>query len=366
VDRFVGFVVSVLLPTSTLFISGCSNSSGDKAAGIEVVSQDANYFDASAANNDVTTRLEHDFGLLRPGEKVRHRFDIPNDSDQDWTFKKFHINCICTVGHVSGPQVAARDTGWVDLEYRAPSSNSDDQRAIQIEFDESSVPPISLRVKARIRQPVTVTPAELNLSRVGRGQIEERFFEVHNFSEHDWTTISASAKAPWLSVTTTSVPAGEDRLEPRQIWRVVVRARTDKLPSGRHEGQVHVKPVSDDSLESLAVPVMLVVASPVDAIPGSMFFGTVHPGESSTRKVLLSFASTSARAAAESIRLEHDLGYALDLSCAVNSDRFLELSGVLSPSAPRGIVQGRIIISFGQQTLPRLEIPVTARVENGS
>src|SRR5262245_46637087 len=83
-----------------------------------------------------TRLLEEDVGLLRPGQKVRRRFTITNDSGSKWTLARLHNDCACTAGQPRAEAVSPGDSMEVDVDYTARPSNLDDRRRVGLEFAE--------------------------------------------------------------------------------------------------------------------------------------------------------------------------------------------------------------------------------------
>src|SRR4051794_27413255 len=84
----------LLIPLFTLFVAcpslSCSRSQvGVIAPAVPVARQS----------------MTHDFGLVRTGDRVMHRFVVRNGGPTPWTFKTFQAECACTVTKASAPRV---------------------------------------------------------------------------------------------------------------------------------------------------------------------------------------------------------------------------------------------------------------------
>ncbi len=304
--------------------------------------------------------LRHDFGILKPRQKVSHRFRIENTSNHPWTFAKFRTVCACTVGAASAHAILPGKAEEVEVRYSAPGNTMDDRRRVGVEFAEEETPMIWLEVRAHVRDPLTVSPPEVLFQRVGKGQPAEASLEIFNYTDHDVNTLTVTSFCPWLRTEIQVVQGTETPYAPRQAWRVTVRAETNSLAYGRQQAQLEVK-TAPGELPVKTVPVRLVLTSPVEAIPAQMFFGPVTSGVLANHKILLQFVS-DASLEADSIILKHDLGDQLKLGYSRVSPNHWELTATLLPAEPGKIVRGAIDVAFRGGNLPGLRIPVYAKV----
>jgi hypothetical protein len=153
----------------------------------------------------------------------------------------------------------------------------------------------------------------------------------------------------------------------RQAWRVVVEAKTDGLASGRHPAQIDIQTDCPEALIT-PVPLELDLREPVQAAPSEMAFGTISPGASAKRRVLLRYATEGALPGHPHVSISHDLGEQFQVSYAAISATVGELSAVLTPSekVASGELKGRIVVTFGASDLLPLEVTVRAMVQQPS
>jgi hypothetical protein len=132
---------------------------------------------------------------------------------------------------VSAPSITPGQTEWVEVEYTTPPSNIDDRRKVGVEFAETGAPMFWLEVKARVRHPISLFPESLALSQVGK-DITESFFEIHNYTAKPVRLETLKCSEPWLEAELREVEGTSP--EVRQIWRVIIRAKTRGLKPGPH------------------------------------------------------------------------------------------------------------------------------------
>jgi hypothetical protein len=90
-------------------------------------------------------------------------------------------------------------------------------------------------------------------------------------------------------------------------------------------------------------------------------FGTISPGTSAKRRVLLRYATEGV----PPVSVSHNLGEQLQVSYAAISAGVGELSAVITPSekAAGGELRGLVVVTFGGSDLLPLEIPVSATIQ---
>jgi hypothetical protein len=306
--------------------------------------------------------LEADLGLVRPGEKVRRRFSITNDSSSTWTLARLHNDCACTAGHPLTEIVLPGASLEVDVDYLARPSNLDDHRRVGVEFVEPAAPFVWLEIRACIRAPISIFPARPTIVPARHGD-RESSFEIHNYTDQDVHRLSVRSLTPWLTPRSPEPIASSNRPGARQVWRVVVEAKTDGLPVGCHHAQIAIQ---TDCPEASETPVLLDLdlRGPVQASPDELAFGVLSAGGSARRKVFLRYAPDGARSELPRVSLTHDLGEQLQVSYAALSATAGEVSAVLTPSekGAGGELKGRVVIDFGGNTWLPLELPVSATI----
>jgi hypothetical protein len=344
-----------------LLLVGCN---GSAAKDVPLLSgQDEVSATSPIPSTSVNLRvLEHDFGLLKPEQKVGHTFKVTNESSQRWTFVKFHTSCACTVTHTPARFVEPGQTVAVEVTYRPPAQNKTDRQRVGVQFAEPEAPFYQLEVRATVRQAISLFPAELVFQRVGRGQRVEQSFEIHNFSGKDVEVKAIQGTAPWLTAVFLPIePQGEPR--PRQAWRVLVYPKTDGLPSGRHQAFLEIQSSCPESLVK-RLPVDLILTAPVEVIPSQMFLGNVTTGSPRKYRLLLRFTPDAIPAEESDLEITHDLGDQFQVTCNRKPAGNWEVIATLTAPAKAAdtFVEGKVTIRFKKGNLPSLEIPVLAKV----
>jgi len=112
----------------------------------------------SNSTQDNEHLLIRDFGVVRPHSEQSHIFTLKNSTDSDWKISRIVENYSCTVVKTSADAVSAGGSLDIELTYRAGTDFTDDRRDTIVEFEQEDVLPITLRVEAKIRPQIVLSP----------------------------------------------------------------------------------------------------------------------------------------------------------------------------------------------------------------
>ena len=241
-------------------VLGCGAESADKLISEQSASQD----DLS----EDTTWLEHDFGLMASNASRRHTFVVENNSGSAWTVRKIVKTCNCVVTRLSAPTIQPGKTEHLTVLYVAPGESNDYVTKAILVFRENNVRPVVCAVRAKVREAMTVVPRELSFRHLARGGSRQVSFEIHNFGDHDWNTVSVEVSSDWLTAAWVPIAVTERSDPPRQVWRVTMTANARGLGPGEYDATI-VARANDEAGIQQEIPVRASVTSPVNADPGS-------------------------------------------------------------------------------------------------
>jgi hypothetical protein len=307
--------------------------------------------------------LEHDFGMLRPGQRATHAFLIHNPSDSAWTLARITNTCVCTATDASATVIAPGTVESVEVAYAARGISRDERRDVTVEFREAAAPRVSLAVFARIRDRCAMFPPEL-LVDMTLGDVEEETIEVHNYGDDDWPALVVAAPEPWISTESISLPIAAVRKpwDARQAWRVVVRIDSSALTPGSHAVDLTVHGGAANDVNA-TLPTQVRVRSPVEAYPAQYFFGVVPARAAATREVIVRFHDGVSPPDIAGVRTAHDLSDRLSLEWKATDGQNWRLAATLTPGGEVRDVEGAVRITFPGGELPELAIPVQAIVQ---
>lgn len=361
-------LVLLLCTVPFLALSGCGSNETSTSI---VASPSRNPDDTHGSNiatvyedRNNTLTYKHDFGILKPKQQVKHQFVIKNDTAHKWIIRKIINTCSCTATDLSAQVIVPGQEETVTVSYRAGGATTNDKKGIMVLFEEPKSLQILLTVTAEVRELMTCLPKELELLDLGKDVSSQTDFEVQNFSDHDWQSISVTPSVKWLSASPIHVDIdARERELPRQEWRVSVNVDTSAMSVGDHHAKIEVTAKGDDEV-NYTIPVYCRISSPLVAIPEQLFFGKVIVGKSSTCNITLRFAPDAIPPKQERVHFQHDLGEELELTWLKTDGQSWELGATFTPKGHNQIADKKVTISFSDPELPHLVLPIYAFLDD--
>jgi hypothetical protein len=332
--------------TLAVFVAACFGCEKTQSVGGRVVLHTSR----SESSNEV--RLVHDFGLVRPREKLNHTFAVRNTTRVPWNLDKITKTCSCAVARISTARIAPGETQEVDIAYRAAGKTSHDQRSIEITFKEDVAPVLTIQIRAHIQAPIAINVSDLVFTSLESGQIVSKTVEVQSDPN---VCLSVKSDVDWITPEIELIPVRDSNGSNQTISKLCVTAISDSLSPGWHHAMVQVSG-QDSEIEGAGLPVAVSVIRPISAVPGRLTFQSdSKPGSSN---LLLRLSPSHSDVDVSSIGLHHDLGDALDLSLRRQSRSVLELRATWTPRARSETIRGLLKVTLPPDTKESLCIPV--------
>ena len=304
--------------------------------------------------------ITHDFGVVRPGRPVSHRFTIANPSHSTWTVEQIRTSCGCTVAQLTSDMVPSGGKVEAEFSYRPPTQLGDDRRVIDLFFREAEAPIIRMEIQAKIRNSVSLFPTLIRLPRIARGEVVRQELELESYVASQGSIPRLRATGDWLRIgrpVAVIGPSTDSALHGR--WTIPLTIDAGKLEPGSHEGRVEVLSDWWWSDVTATVPIEVTVVPPIEVSPSQLFFGTVRVGCPAEVR----FALRSGPIPADRIRLEHNLGEQLVVEKINETGSASTWRATLTPKAATGVLNGMLTFSSiaGDTTLTK--VPILARVQ---
>jgi len=331
--------------------------------GLTLVEKDTYRYEAGAVDTIRTPHLER-------------AFTLKNTTRQPITLTRLRGSCGCETllllkGGVSTPTThlapgeqavihlsvnlhtgqpgAVRKYVWIDG--LAPASGQ-------------TAPLATLEVDILLEQSVSFTPRFLDFGKIEAGagakQSVTVSFDPALFPTSILPLLSGTGpdmRTSLLGPLQHIVEDGKPRL--RQTYQVTLSpsAHAGSLSSGLWL-ELPPAPGGQALAPRVDLPVTGQVAGALDALPASMFFGSLPAGKPATRSVALSLGSSSGGQSLSVTTSNPWLHAALDQPTATGRHRLLSIT--LTDQAPLGPVQGKVTVILGKED--RLDIPVIAEL----
>jgi hypothetical protein len=173
------------------------------------------------------------------------------------------------------------------FELRLPGKPADVNQKATVHFkgakDEDIV--IELRVAARVREALTIQPAELAFGPIAANSKDYRVLHIENYSAESWEGVSFPDLPPQLTLTSLEKTPAQTDAPPRETWKAEFQLDTANLAIKSFQSALKVHTGSKGP--STSIPVTFTVIDGIQVTPSVLSFGKLKPGESSERKLLV-------------------------------------------------------------------------------
>lgn len=253
---------------------------------------------------------------------------------------------------MSADRVLPGGTEQATLVYHAPARRADDQRVIEIRFEDVSAPVIRLEIKASIRPAIVLGSDAVQLNCTDVRSPVCNTIDVENCSVADWNEIALITDQPWLTAAARLVRCDKPTVVPRrerQLWNVELTANARPLKPGRYSAELRLTCHTGnraDPVASAKLPVGLHVTGPIEFVPDEMFFGNLDDRGTARCTVWVRCISCTPDVVASDLTIEHDMGDWLSCEVARCGSQRIELQGTIRLPKPVEAAKGVIKLSL--------------------
>jgi hypothetical protein len=219
-----------------------------------------------------------DFGRVKRGEKLSHRFIFKNVGKGPLKVYGVHAACGCTAAEVNtDKEYAPQDTGAIDVTFDTTDFNGSITKAVTVMTNERHVPDRTLSIRATVVSEFEVTPPLADFGQVLSQDGGSRQVVIKAQPGNRFSIDKVRFNAESLNVTSTLKDGA---------WVLNIELKKDIAPGFLKE-TVYVKNNSK-SLPELRVPVRATVHGSIEIEPRYLEFGAISPADKSSRSVTVS------------------------------------------------------------------------------
>ncbi|MGD0898319.1 MAG: DUF1573 domain-containing protein [Thermoguttaceae bacterium] len=239
---------------------------------------------------DMFKETDHDFGTVARGAKVEHRFTLENCYVEDAHVQSAQASCGCTTPEVPTRVLKTWDKADVvaRVDTRSLSSLGQKDVTIKVVLDKPFPAVVELHIHCYIRSDVVVQPGVVQFGAVAPGAGGRQRVAVNYAGRGDWKILRVECGNPSLSAEAVETSRGRGQVNYEVNYDLVVTLAPG-APAGYLRDEIYL--VTNDAnprATRVPVPVEGMVQAPVTAHPSPLYFGTVDPGKSVTRQLVVS------------------------------------------------------------------------------
>jgi hypothetical protein len=225
----------------------------------------------------------HDFGSIARGAKVEHRFIVENIYEEDAHITSVSSSCGCSIPTVNRQDLKTWEKAevLVTVDTRAFSGRRD--ATIKVEFDKPFRAEVQINVHSYIRGDIVVQPGAVSFGSVLQGAEAKQTVAVNYAGRDDWRLQRVECVNPNVEVSFKEVNRGVGLVG----YSLSARLKPNAPPGYIRDQLVLVTNDFDPQTARVPVAIEGVVVAPLSARPSPLMLGTVEPGESVTRNLLV-------------------------------------------------------------------------------
>lgn len=207
----------------------------------------------------------YDFGTVKQGPKIAHRFLVHNSAPTALTIQSVQLS-IPGMNARFKPTIAPGGEGAITVEWDTSHFSGEMDAKATVRFGKGAEQQEILLLKGVSQPPLEILPYPAIFLSAFKGEDKESRLKVIN---HEEEPIAVS-----LSVTEyTHFAASLSTIQPGKIYEVVARIPSAALP-GRYDEEIHLS-TDSPNLPALTIPIHVLVKPDLYANPEAIDFGAV-------------------------------------------------------------------------------------------
>ncbi|MBI3837140.1 MAG: DUF1573 domain-containing protein [Planctomycetia bacterium] len=231
--------------------------------------------------NKMFNVTSHDFGTVARGAKAEFRFQIKNIYQEDAHIAGVRSSCGCMTPQITRSDLKTFQTAEIVAELNTRDFLGQKSPTLFVTFDQPFHAVVELHVTGFIRGDVVLQPGAIDLGTVDVGTEIEKKLQVIYAGREDWKIVDAKTADPNFEVEVTELGRGAGKVS----YELLIRL-TKTAPVGYIKDQL-ILVTNDARARELPVDMSGRVISEITISPTSLFMGTVHPGQTVTKKLLV-------------------------------------------------------------------------------
>ena len=223
----------------------------------------------------------HDFGPVARGSKAQFRFQIKNIYEEDARITLVKSSCGCTTPQITKTDLKTFETAELIADFNTRDFLGNKSATIHVKFDKPFQAEVQVQVTGFIRSDVVLQPGAIDLGSVDLGRGAEKRLQVTYAGREDWQIIDVKTADPHFEVEVNELARNPGRV----AYELIVRLMKD-APAGYIKDQL-ILVTNDSRARELPVDLEGRVMSKITVSPSRMFMGTVRPGQTVTKNLLV-------------------------------------------------------------------------------
>lgn len=304
---------------------------------------------------------EHDFGEITDEASVTATFEFINDGTAPLIVSNVRGGCGCTIPKLDKDVYQPGESGVVTVVFNPAKKKGSSRQKVTITSNDPDEPRAQVDIVASVKQLVTVTPPNVQLGKVFRGEDNSAVITVAGMKE-DFRVIDARVvgvggehwKAeigPFRPVETSNGIYNQGT--------ITVRVKDD-APLGPLRGTMILR-TNDERKGSLSITVAGRLAGDVSAMPERLSFGSMAGGETYKKRVELR-SRTGDEFEITSVAFDGNREVDMDTEVQPGANGGWVVTIAMNAPEQTGIVRGDLVIRTSLESEPEIKLPMAGAI----
>lgn len=241
--------------------------------------------EAAAWANGLFLQRTHDYGPIPRGEKRSYDFIITNNTRRDVRIKSVRVSCSCTKAVAASGRLEPGQSTFLTCTMDTAGFQGSKTVTVYVRFDRPWRAEVPLRITCQSVGKLGEEATEVDFGILSAGAAPQKRINLDYEGPLDWQVTDLDFGNPSFSTEIREV-----RREPGKVgYELSIRLLPD-AEAGIHEDTIRVH-TNDPKTPIVVVKAKAQIESDVVVTPASIHLGTLKPGESIERKLMIKAAN---------------------------------------------------------------------------
>jgi hypothetical protein len=223
----------------------------------------------------------HDYGHVARGAKAEFAFELQNLYEEDVHIVDVRTSCGCTTPTITKPTLKTWEKGSIVATLNTRSFVGQRSSTLTVVIDKPYYAEVHLTIAGYIHSDVDFQPGVAALGDIEQGSGGQQNVTVTYRGWGNWQISDVRSANPHLEVELGD-PLRQQGLV---SYKMTVRLKPD-APAGILQDQLTLM-TNDQRMPTVVLPVEARVTPPLAVNPSPLMFGTLAPGQSATKQIVL-------------------------------------------------------------------------------
>jgi hypothetical protein len=224
---------------------------------------------------------DHNFGTVARAAKAEFVFELENIYEETLHIASVRTSCGCTSAAISKDTLKTWEKGGIVATFNTASFLGQRSATITVTIDKPYFAEVQLNVQGFIRGDVVFAPGVVDFASVDQGSTATKKIGISYAGRPDWQIVDVRSANEHFEVELNETQRGGGKVS----YEMVVHLK-GSAPEGFIADQL-VLVTNDPRSAQVPLAVEGKVVSAVSVSPASLFLGTLEPGKSVTKQLIV-------------------------------------------------------------------------------